>query len=216
MKPAKSRGAAVRRAWLPTGRLWGCRLREFQADDQAAAGPVEQVQSAAMGIGHRLDDGEAEAAPVGPRPGAATPEALQHLVFFSVQDAGAAIGHVDQKPPPSGRRLQPDRDIPALPRIFDGVIDKVGHRLVQADRITGDERVFGCLIDIEPDQDIIGDGPGALDDMVQKGGQIRSPPVPAPRCGGSPIAWLSSWLVNWLASTAFRWMRPTDFLRLSR
>ena len=150
----------------------GYRLREFQADDQAAAGSVEQAQGAAMGIGHRLDDGEAEAAADGSRPGGATPEALQHLVLFGIRDAGAAIGHVDQEAAAIGTRAEPDRDVPAPPRIFDSVVDKVGHRLVQADRIAGDECVLGRVIDVEPDQDIIGDRPGAVDHMVQEGCQI--------------------------------------------
>ena len=162
------------------------RSREFQADDQAAAGPVEQAQGAAMGIGHRLDDGEAEAAAGGSRPGGATPEALQHLVLFGIRNAGAAIGHVDQEAAAVGTRAEPDRDVPPRPAYLTALSTRL---VIASFRLIGSPAMnasLGLVIDVEPDQDIIGDRPGALDHMVQKGWPDRLLRVPALRYGGSP------------------------------
>ena len=61
------------------------------------------------------------------------------------------------------------RDVSAVPAVLDRVIQKVGHRFVQADRVARDECLFHRVIDFQPDKDFLANWGGRAGPHVPAG-----------------------------------------------
>ena len=99
-------------------------------EGRALPGPaLSAVDLAAMHIDDPLDDRQAEAgrAFAGGGFGGQALEAAEQPAEIFRRQAGALVGDVDQRRPPS--RVTSDRDLAAERAVFDGVADEIVDRL---------------------------------------------------------------------------------------
>lgn len=141
---------------------------EGDVDGEAAAGPGPGGDGGGVGGGDGLDDGQAEAV-AAVTAGVARAEALEGLeqvVNFCFRDDLPRVGYRQDGVTPAGPGG--DLNVPAGDVVPDGIVDQVGHELLDQERVAAEDGGLDVGVDVQAAGRRAGGGQGFAGD----GGQV--------------------------------------------